>query len=64
MPARSFPAVGIAQTLAHVLMYALAAARALVQHSELDAAAIAREAMKVAAGICIYPNDHITVETL
>jgi ATP-dependent HslUV protease subunit HslV len=45
-------------------MYALAAARALVQHSELDAAAIAREAMKVAAGICIYTNDHITVETL
>src|SRR5436189_6119302 len=44
--------------------YALAAARALVQHSELDAAAIAREAMKVAAGICIYTNDHITVETL
>ena len=45
-------------------MYALAAARALVQHSELDAPAIARESMKVAAGICIYPNDHITVETL
>jgi ATP-dependent HslUV protease subunit HslV len=45
-------------------MYALAAARALVQHSDLDAATIAREAMKVAAGICIYTNDHITVETL
>jgi ATP-dependent HslUV protease, peptidase subunit HslV len=45
-------------------MYALAAARALVKHSELDAAAIAREAMQVAAGICIYTNDHITVETL
>ena len=45
-------------------MYALAAARALIQHSELDAATIAREAMKVAAGICIYTNDHITVETL
>jgi ATP-dependent HslUV protease subunit HslV len=45
-------------------MYALAAARALVQHSELDAATIAREAMKVAAGICIYTNDHISVETL
>ena len=45
-------------------MYALAAARALVQHSELDAAAIAREAMKVAAGICIYTNEQISVEVL
>ena len=44
--------------------YALAAARALVQHADLDAAAVAREAMKIAAGICIYTNDHVTVETL
>jgi len=44
--------------------YALAAARALLQHTSLDAAAIAREAMKVAAGICIYTNDTIAVESL
>jgi ATP-dependent HslUV protease subunit HslV len=44
--------------------YALAAARALVQHAELDAAGVAREAMKIAAGICIYTNDQIVVETL
>jgi len=44
--------------------YALAAARALVRHADLDAAAVAREAMKIAAGICIYTNEHVTVETL
>ena len=44
--------------------FALAAARALIAHTELDATAVAREAMKVAAGICIYTNDHITVESL
>ena len=44
--------------------YALAAARALVAHTDLDAATVAREAMKIAAGICIYTNDQITVESL
>ena len=44
--------------------YALAAARALVAHSDLDAKAVAMEAMRIAAAICIYTNDHITVETL
>jgi ATP-dependent HslUV protease, peptidase subunit HslV len=44
--------------------YALAAARALVGHCELDAKAIVTEAMRVAASICIYTNDHISVETL
>ena len=44
--------------------YALAAARALVAHTELDAKAIVTEAMRVAAAICIYTNDHIAVETL
>jgi ATP-dependent HslUV protease subunit HslV len=44
--------------------YALAAARALVAHSDLDAKAIVTEAMRVAAGICIYTNDQITVEAL
>ena len=44
--------------------YALAAARALARHSSLDAKAIAREAMTIAAGICIYTNANITVEEL
>lgn len=44
--------------------YALAAARALVRNSDLDARTIAIEAMKIAAGICIYTNDHLIVEEL
>jgi ATP-dependent HslUV protease subunit HslV len=44
--------------------YALAAARALVSHSSLDAAAIAEQALRIAAGICIYTNEQITVEAL
>ena len=44
--------------------YALAAARALVAHSELEAKAIVTEAMRVAASICVYTNDQLTVETL
>ena len=44
--------------------YALAAARALVRHTELDATAVALEAMRIAAEICIYTNDAIVVETL
>ena len=44
--------------------FALAAARALVRHSTLDARAIAEQAMAIAAGICIYTNGNITVEEL
>jgi len=44
--------------------YALAAARALRTYSELDAASIAREAIKIAAGICVFTNDQIVVEIL
>jgi ATP-dependent HslUV protease, peptidase subunit HslV len=44
--------------------YALAAARALARHTALDAGPLALEAMKIAAGICIYTNDTILVETL
>ncbi|HQP95346.1 MAG TPA: ATP-dependent protease subunit HslV [Myxococcota bacterium] len=44
--------------------YALAAARALASRTELPAAEIARAAMEVAAGICIYTNTSITVEEL
>ncbi len=44
--------------------FALAAARALMKHTSLSAEEIAMEAMHVAAGICIYTNDNITVESL
>jgi ATP-dependent HslUV protease subunit HslV len=44
--------------------YALTAARALLRHSNLSATEIAREAMKIAAEICIYTNDHITIEEI
>jgi ATP-dependent HslUV protease subunit HslV len=44
--------------------FALAAARALVKRSDLDARAIAEEALLIAAGICVYTNEHITVEVL
>ena len=45
-------------------MYALSAARALLAHTELDARAIATEALNIAGDICIYPNRNIVVETL
>lgn len=44
--------------------FALAAARALTRHTELPAREIAVEAMRVAAEICIYTNDRLTVEEL
>lgn len=44
--------------------FALAAARALVQNTDLSAEDIAVKALEVAASICVYTNDHITVETL
>jgi ATP-dependent HslUV protease subunit HslV len=44
--------------------YAMAAARALARHSALDARQIVHEAMTIAAGICIYTNDNLTIEEL
>ena len=44
--------------------YALAAARALMEHTKMDARSIAEEAMKIAAEICIYTNKEITIEEL
>ncbi len=44
--------------------YALAAARALVRNTSLDARAIAEEAMNVAGDICIYTNRNLVVEEL
>ncbi len=44
--------------------YAMAAARALVRYSDLPAVEIAREAMSIAASICVYTNDEVTIEEL
>lgn len=44
--------------------YALAAARALVDATDLSAKDIAYKALKIASEICVYTNDHITVETV
>jgi ATP-dependent HslUV protease subunit HslV len=44
--------------------FALAAARALVAHTSMPAAEVARESLRIASEICIYTNDNITVETL
>ncbi|MFC3714398.1 ATP-dependent protease subunit HslV [Sphingoaurantiacus capsulatus] len=44
--------------------YALAAARALIDIDTLDAEEIARRAMKIAADVCVYTNENVTIETL
>jgi ATP-dependent HslUV protease subunit HslV len=44
--------------------YAMAAAKALARHTDLEAGDIATQAMQIAAAICIYTNDTITIETL
>ena len=44
--------------------YAQAAAKALVGHSDLSTEEICREAMQIAASICIYTNENIVIETL
>jgi ATP-dependent HslUV protease subunit HslV len=44
--------------------YATAAAKALVEHTQMKATEIAKEALKIAASICIYTNDNIVIEEL
>lgn len=44
--------------------YALAAARALFDETEYDAATIAEKALRIASRICVFTNDHITVEKI
>lgn len=44
--------------------YALAAARALIENTDLPARKIAEEAMKIAGKICIYTNENFTIEEL
>ena len=43
--------------------YALAAARALKRHTQLDAKDIALASMQIASELCVFTNDHIHVET-
>jgi ATP-dependent HslUV protease subunit HslV len=45
-------------------MYALSAAKALIGHSDLSAKDIVKEAMDIAASVCIYTNSNITIEEL
>jgi ATP-dependent HslUV protease, peptidase subunit HslV len=44
--------------------FAQAAAEAMLQHTTMDAEAIATESIRIASQICVYTNDHITVEVL
>ena len=44
--------------------YALAAARALYQETDYDAATIAKKALKIASEICVFTNDNIRLETV
>jgi ATP-dependent HslUV protease subunit HslV len=44
--------------------FAMAAAKALARHTEISARQIAEESMRIAASICIYSNDSISIESL
>ena len=44
--------------------YALAAARALIDRDDLDPEAIAKKALQIAAGICVYTNENVIIESL
>jgi ATP-dependent HslUV protease subunit HslV len=44
--------------------FALSAARALIDRDDMDSEEIARRAMKIAADICIYTNENVTIESL
>jgi ATP-dependent HslUV protease subunit HslV len=57
-PDEDITAIGSGGPFAH------AAARALVENTDLPAAEVARKALEIAARLCIYTNDSISVETL
>lgn len=44
--------------------FALAAARALLAHTDLDARRVAEESMRIAASLCVYTNDRLVIEEL
>ena len=43
-------------------LYAMASARALMENTDLDAMEIAKKSMKIASDMCVYTNDHLTIE--
>jgi ATP-dependent HslUV protease, peptidase subunit HslV len=45
-------------------LYALSAARALIDRKDLDAEAIVKKAMAIAASVCVFTNNQVTIETL
>lgn len=45
-------------------MYALAAAKALIRHTNMSPKEIAEEALKIASSICVYTNDNIHLEEI
>ena len=57
-PDQSFVAIGSGGN------YAYSAANALFNHTDMTAEEIVRESLKIASSICVYTNDHITVEKL
>lgn len=57
-PDENFVAIGSGGNYAH------AAAKALYYHTEMGAEEIVREALKIAASICVYTNDNISIEKL
>jgi ATP-dependent HslUV protease subunit HslV len=61
---RSAAPLDIPAKMPSLLASSLAAAKALLRHSDLSAAEIARTSMEIAANICIYTNDQITVISL
>lgn len=44
--------------------FALAAARALIDRDDMDAEDIARRALQIAASICVYTNENLTIESI
>ena len=57
-PDEDVAGIGSGGAMAH------AAALALLRHTDLAPEAIAREALQISGRLCIYTNDHVTIETL
>ena len=61
---RDYPARGDVAAIGSGGGYALAAARVLLKHTKMPADEVAKEALLTAAGICVYTNTNVTVETV
>jgi len=59
-----FPGGGGIMTIGSGGSYAQAAAKALMENTDMSAREIAEKAMKIAGEICIYTNDQVTIEEL